>query len=189
MIQRLKKLFSEKSDPHKHLSVKIIDECSQSLPINPTKIIKKLLKHIPNEHLIGLDSITLMDNLKYKKHAKYKEAAGLYYSKYKTRPAYIEISIEHLCSYDPYVLRLIPFLGEKYLAEVLFHEIGHHYRHRTHGITKRENEDFADEYSKKYTRIFTRKVVYPWRYVLKPFVWAYKFAKKRGFLEDSETGK
>lgn len=143
-----------------HNSIKIINESSKSIPLNLEKIILKLLKVVPDEHLIGLESISLVDEFPEK---KYKNALGTYSQKYGLDKARIEISVEYLSSYKPYVLRLIPFLGKYYLARVLFHEIGHHYRHLRHGISKKENENFADQYEREmlgkvysYLRFFKR---------------------------------
>jgi hypothetical protein len=44
------------------------------------------------------------------------------------------------------MLRYFPIPGKIYLAGVLFHEIGHHFRHFTHGISEKDNEKFADQY-------------------------------------------
>jgi hypothetical protein len=185
MIQRLKNIFTAKSGPHKYLSVKIIDESSGSLPMDLSKAIRKLLRHLPNEHLIGLGSVTFMDDFDHKNDENLADAAGLYYRSYNMNPAYIELSISGIYGDAPYKMCLVPFVRKFWLAETLFHEIGHHYRHLTHGISKKENENFADQYQKK----FIKRVVYPWRYVLKPLVWAYKFTKKRGLIKDSEDSE
>jgi hypothetical protein len=61
------------------------------------------------------------------------------------------------------MLRYFPVHGKVYLAVVLYHEIGHHYRRFTHGISAKDNEKFADEYRDKiflkdfyYLRLFKK---------------------------------
>jgi hypothetical protein len=65
----------------------------------------------------------------------------------------------------PSIFFHLPFLAKFILAGVLYHEIGHHYHLRlTHGVTKNQREDFADEYRKK----MLRRTFYWWLLLLRP---------------------
>jgi len=153
-----------------------------------SKAIRKLLRHIPNEHLIGLSSITFMDDFDHKNDQNLVDAAGLYYRSYNMDPAYIELSISGIYGNPSSKRCLMPLIGRFYLAKILFHEIGHHYRHFTHGISQKENEKFANKYSKE----FTKKALRHWR-ILKPFkpliAWVRSYINKREYLEESESSK
>ncbi len=142
--------------------MKIIDKCLKKSPVDLEKKIRKLLKVIPEEDLVDLDSIILLDE----PQKKYMDAQGLYWEKYKLQPARVEIYIDNI--YGEYGFRkiLLPFGGSLLLAKVLFHELGHHYRHRTHGVSKRENENFAEQYKKKYIRKAFHNY---WYFFLRPF--------------------
>ncbi|MBT5470002.1 MAG: hypothetical protein HOK41_05320 [Nitrospina sp.] len=125
------------------------------------KVVRNLLEVIPNEHLVGIDSITLFDKPQQK---KYSDAQGMYWKKYELQPARIEIFLGNI--YGEYYFKkfLMPSRWKWKLAGVLYHEIGHHYRHFTHGINKKQNEDFAEKYKKEI-----RRKKYPYLvYLVKP---------------------
>ncbi|CCQ90510.1 hypothetical protein NITGR_300006 [Nitrospina gracilis 3/211] len=141
--------------------MKIINQYSRRLPFNIEKLTRKLLKAVPNEHLVGLDSITLMDEFQQN---KYKNALGLYRKKHGLQPARIEIALGNIYGTSPFILCLIPLAGKLLYAKVLFHEIGHHYQYFTHSVSKKEAEGFAENYGKRHTV----KAIKGWLYVLRP---------------------
>jgi hypothetical protein len=117
------------------------------IPLNFERIVVELLKVVPKEHLIDLESISIIDKFTLKKD---KGAWGIYKQKYGLEQARIEIAVEYLYNFKkPYMLRYFPLPGKIYLALVLYHEIGHHYRHFTHGVSEKDNEKFADQYRDK----------------------------------------
>ena len=142
-------------------SIEIINESSKFIPFNLTKAVRSLLKYIPNDHLIGLGSIVLLDG---QTSSKSKYSIGTYLN-YKQGPSKIELSISGIYGPKPFWPCLIPFVRKFMLAKVLFHEVGHHCRRIVQGKTKRKEENFAEKYSKKYVV----KALYYWFYFLKPF--------------------
>ena len=51
------------------------------------------------------------------------------------------------------------------LAAVLFHEIGHHYQYFTHGVSKKTEQNFANNYKKR----MLKKAFFWWRLIMLPF--------------------
>jgi len=45
------------------------------------------------------------------------------------------------------MIRYFPVPGKVFLAGVLFHEIGHHYKNFTHGVSEKDDEKFAEQYA------------------------------------------
>lgn len=139
------------------------NECSMQIPLNFERIVAELLKVVPNEHLIGLESISIIDKFTLKKD---KDNLGLYWPKYGLEKARIEIAVEYLYNFKkPYMLRYFPVPGKIYLAGVLFHEIGHHYRYFTYGVSKKDNEQFADQYANE----MLPKPFYYFPFFMKPY--------------------
>ena len=115
------------------------------IPLNFERIVVELLKVVPNEHLLGLGSISIIDKFTLKKD---KGAWGIYRPKYGLGKARIEIAVEYLYNFKKtYMLRYFPVPGKVYLAGVLFHEIGHHYKNFTHGVSEKDDEKFAEQYA------------------------------------------
>jgi hypothetical protein len=114
---------------------------------NVGRKIRSLLRVVPNEHLVGLDKIIIVDEIKDKKR---KRIGGLYHPRHDKQPCTIEIGFNSIYGGMPKVFFFLPLAAKFTLADTLYHEIGHHYHHKfVHGITKKRREDFADDYSKK----------------------------------------
>lgn len=129
---------------------------------NIDKTISNLLDIIPNEHLIGLEKIIVVDEIKYKKK---KNAAGSYSAKNGWDSAIIELSIKSIYKGMPRILFLLPFVAKFSLANVLFHEIGHHYHHKfKHRICKGKKEAFAEDYRKS----MLKRAFWGWKIILRP---------------------
>ena len=95
--------------------------------LNFDKMILKLLDIVPKEHLIGIEKIVIVDEIKLKKGRK---AAGAYKRKNGRDSAMVELSVKSIYKGMPRILFLLPFVAKFSLADVLFHEIGHHYHHK-----------------------------------------------------------
>ena len=132
-----------------------------AIPLNIEKLVKNLLKKVPSEHLIGLDVISIVDQVTHKKN---KLAGGLYWQKVGRDPALIEIAIEEIYGGMPRLCFFVPFIPKFMLANVLFHEIGHHFQQVTHGVSKQEREFFADNYKKH----MLKRAFWGWRLLLYP---------------------
>jgi len=121
------------------------------LDLDIETVIAKILEYIPKMDLIGLDHIAIHDlPEQWKKHLA--EARASYYEKQAVNSAYIELYLKrmfkHIKSVDSLKLMFpIQCVG---IAQTVFHEVGHHVeRTRSHGIKKREKEEYADSYAKK----------------------------------------
>ncbi|MCK4830405.1 hypothetical protein KA005_82570 [bacterium] len=111
------------------------------------KRIKKLILVIPKEHLIGLEKIIIVDQIEDKEK---REVGGIYRQKYNNKPSSIELGINSIYKRMPRILFFFPFVATFSLSDVLYHEIGHHYHANfTHGIKKKRQEDFVEDYSKR----------------------------------------
>jgi hypothetical protein len=120
--------------------MKIINLYKGNYPHNIEKMIKKLLHSVPEENLIGLHSIVIVNKSTQKKS---KDAAGLYVPKYKNELPRIEIAVDNVFFGLKRRYFLFPFIPKFILARVLYHEIGHHYQF-THVRMKKEfYEDYA----------------------------------------------
>ena len=111
------------------------------------KRIKKLISIIPKEHLIGLEKIIIVNHITDKKK---REVGGIYKQKYNGHSCSIQLGIESIYKGMPNVLFFFPFIATPLLADVLYHEIGHHYHVSFgHGIKNKKQEKLVEDYSKK----------------------------------------
>lgn len=125
-------------------------------PFNPEPMVKRMLDSVPRKYLVGLKCVVLTNtsglsrrrrkasfNSRKRKY-KLDQVRGLYHPAYRRNPAWIEIFVDKsLRSCERGWWRIIPYLGDQLLSEVLFHEIGHHI-HYTVRPEYREKEDVAD---------------------------------------------
>ena len=124
--------------------------------------IRELLDFIPNEHLVGLEKILVVDEIR---NNKAKNAAGIYNQKHGSEPATIEISVDSVYRKMPKLFFFLPFIAKFLLADVLYHEIGHHYHHNyKHGVKKNRREIFAENYRKE----MMKKAFRWWIFFLRP---------------------
>jgi hypothetical protein len=160
------------------VTVHVEKKYTTSVPFDVERRVRRLLKSVPADHLIGLDEITIVDRVT---HAKDKESGGLYWQRQGREPARIEIGISAVYRGVPRVVLYLPPVVDFILANVLYHEIGHHHQQSVHGIGKKAAEAFADKYRKE--RI--GKAFFWWLIILAPFSplihWLRRLAnKKRG---------
>ena len=146
--------------------------CNRFYVYYTNRVINKLFKYIPQNHLLGLEKIVISDFLS----GNYKNSAALYWRKNDSSPALIEISFYAVFHKKPIVLMLLPFVGKFLLASVLYHEIGHHYHHSLkHGVRKNKSEIFAENYKKE----MLKKAFWSWRIFLSPLAPFAKFMANR----------
>jgi hypothetical protein len=89
---------------------------------------------------------------------------GLYWHKKGRELARIEIALSAIYKGVPKIIFFFPFVAKFMLANVLFHEIGHHYQQYVHGITKKDEEYFAEKYKKQ----MLKQTFSSWRFLLLP---------------------
>ena len=159
-------------------------------------IVQRMLDSVPEKYLVGLQEVVITNasGLSRKQrrtvtksrrgNVRFDEAAGLYHPAFNGRPAWIEIFVDNtLRGWESEWWLRIPLIREGKLADVLFHEIGHHI-HLTCRPEYREKEDVADiwqvrlgrNYSRKRFRLMTGFVRFI-RFLLGPF-----FDRQRGKL-------
>lgn len=137
-------------------------------PVDAATIVRQLLTSVPDQHLRGLDCIVLTNlSGQPRRHRLGKttsrgrrvaqsRTAGLYHPRWTGQPLWIELYLDQIfCSYPRRALR-IPLIRNLAIADVLYHELGHHV-HLFIRPEYREKEDVADEWKKKFTTILIRR--------------------------------
>ena len=143
------------------MNIRIEKHYQARIPLAIEALIRKLLLKIPKEHLIGLGAIILVDQVT---HTRNKKSTGLYWQRKGQELAKIEIAVTAIYKGMPRFIFYLPFIAKFMLANVLYHEIGHHYQYSTHGITSKGGEDFADKYRKQ----MLKKEFFLWGLLLLP---------------------
>ncbi len=149
---------------------------SYDAPKNIVPIMNSLLDGVPEGFYIGLSEIQITDSstlsearrrAKTSERCRVGQARALYSPASKRGSARIEIFLDKVLNDLPLVLRRLNFFKELVLAEVLFHELGHHRQfHGEISLRKNRQEAFAEECSSRLLRrLFNRKYKF-----LKPFV-------------------
>ncbi|MBI4356237.1 MAG: hypothetical protein HY597_07335 [Candidatus Omnitrophica bacterium] len=121
--------------------------------------INQLLKVVPPDHLRDLDWILVVRTWKDKSVAS---ARGLHYERYGEGGPTIVLCVDAIFGPFARIFERLPLLPKMFLAEVLFHEIGHHHQRYLHGIQKSQREGDAKSYSKE----MFRKAFRPYRWQL-----------------------
>jgi hypothetical protein len=137
-------------------------------PLNVMAITQRLMKYVPPQYLHGLDRIVLTNSAALprklrrgkigsrKRKLKIDEIGGQYHPKTNNRPAWIDIFVDNLRPYEERAFRIIPYIRDFTLAEVLYHEIGHHI-HYTLRREHRERENVAEEWGQRLTNHYIGK--------------------------------
>jgi len=135
--------------------------------------VTKLLRCIPKEHLIGLNRVVIVNEIATKKG---EQIGGIYKRKDDDQPCLIELSMSVIFKGMPRILYFLPFIPDFTLADVLYHEIGHHYRERlTHGISKQRGEIFAENYRTEMLKKRFRR----WTFLFIPLAPLIKYLKNK----------
>jgi hypothetical protein len=158
------------------MPVKIqIDYKGPTYFMNIERILKRLFKAVPPEHIIGLEKIVVIDKFS----GGNANARGLYYAKDSKEQARIHIAFQTVFKGLPRFVGLLPLVSKILLGHVLYHEIGHHYHYTLKaGITKSKREKFSDDYAKKISRIKFRYWRFFFWWLAPIFKWLGKKLKK-----------
>ena len=97
-------------------AIRIENHCASRVPFDIERLIGRLLKRVPPEHLVGLSAIVLVDRATDARHPK---AAGLYSPQSGQRPAAIELALTAIYGNVPRVFLLLPFVPRFMLAGAL----------------------------------------------------------------------
>ncbi len=128
----------------------------------------RLLDAIPEKHISGLNVIQLTNSkglnrsqrrnkIKFKNHKVMSHAClGFYQQELQGQGAKIELFVDNILRSFPAIIQRIPFFQDLIMADVLYHEVGHHI-HKTSVPVHREREDVAEFWRKKLIGIYFRK--------------------------------
>lgn len=127
-----------------------------------------LVSSVPRRYHVGLRSIVLTNTAALTGHRKRRKVSssrgkfgserllGLHHPAGKRGQAWLELFVDNIFSgHPPYVLRL-GFFRKALLAEVLFHEWGHHI-HAMQRPEFRDGEDVADAWARRLGRRYFRR--------------------------------
>src|ERR1051326_235774 len=103
------------------------------------RTVERMVKSVPREHLIGLESIVLSESsfLTSKKlrvdgrTVPENKCLSFYHLATKDRKAWIELIVDNIGGEYPTWLRRAPLVRDLPLSKTLFHEIGHHIEARS----------------------------------------------------------
>lgn len=152
--------------------VKIEEIYSGNKPtINIYNIVKNLMKYVPEKYFGGLKKIIIKNNTHENKKSKDK-ILGSYFHQSRNNPAYIELYIDEIIdSKWPSILLFFPLIKYLLIANILYHEIGHHI-HRMHKKKYSNPEKEADDWHKELIHNFLEE----------RYIFVYPFYKKLKFL-------
>ena len=130
-------------------------------------IVEGLLGHVPNELYIGLGEIQLTDSSTLSRAGSRRatservpigQTKALYWPPSLGASARIDIYLDKVLNRVPSPLRRLNLLKEITIAEVLFHELGHHFQTQTkYRLRKSKQEVFAHQCSAMLLRRFIDK--------------------------------
>lgn len=166
-------------------------------PMDVRWVVSRLLDGTASRYKIGLSRVVLTnasglshDRRRQKTRSRGRkvvlaEARGAYHQQWQGDEAWVEIFVDNTLSGIPPGLLRLPPLRDSILAEVLFHEIGHHL-HATQSPEYREPEGVAERWRRRLWRQYAwRRYWYllPWFY---PIHLCVKAWKKVGKLHEAK---
>jgi hypothetical protein len=158
---------------------KIMNLYKGKFPRNIEKKVSRLLSHVPSECLVGLGEIVIVHRSAQKKKG---EALGLYIPANRKEAPRIELAVDNIYESTPKVVFYLPFLERFLLANVLFHEIGHHRQFIDPRMKKKKLEDHAESFARK----MIKKDFYWWIVILRPLFRLRKRIRRGKFPDAGE---
>jgi hypothetical protein len=148
-------------------------------PYDVERIVRVLLRYVPEEHLAGLDCIVLTNSTSTRKLRRGKtwsrsrkvrmvECLGFYHGRR------IELLVDNILESLPASFMRWRIMRESQFGRVLYHEIGH-YIHFTKRPEFREVEDVADEWGKRLMQGFVRRRYWYLRPFARPVRWGLNY--------------
>jgi hypothetical protein len=149
--------------------VEIVDAYSDfAAPCDARAGVAELLETVPPQHLNGLRYVRLTNAAALKgarkrgrswsrgRKVKHSEVAGLYHAAWQGQPACIELFVDQIFDGPPRWLLRWRLVRNLLLADVLFHELGHHI-HEVERPEHREREAVAEDWSRRLSRHYLRR--------------------------------
>ncbi len=112
-------------------------------------IVRDLLRALPPEHTAGLDYVTISGDPPLEDD---DDVLGQYYDRFETEAPGIVLYLATMRHEVPAPLRRFAITWKVLIAQTLYHEVGHHYQHFTHGIARDRQEDHAESYGDRWSR-------------------------------------
>ena len=140
--------------------VKIVAQYhNYSPPVEVYRSVRLLLKYVPDEYLVGLKLIVLTNSQEVRSQIRGKivsekdrirpgDCAGLY-SKGR-----VLLLLDQILGQYPEGFLLIPPFKTYVIAEILYHEIGHHIHRLEEPGYRMNKEAIADEWKEKLLQTF-----------------------------------
>ncbi len=129
------------------MPVRVTKAYQSHYPRDLVKMVKKILRRVPEQYLIGLDEVILVDKI-MRRHRR--DSAGIYVRKNYNETTHIEIAVTEAYRGIPKIAVWVPLLSKLALARILLHEIGHHNQTLSRTPTKRQIEEDANKFKKKH---------------------------------------
>ncbi len=139
-----------------------------SPPIDVSGVVSRLLTGSAARYQIGLATVVLTnasglshDRRRQKTWSRGRKvpiakSRGLYHQEWHGDPAWVEVFVDNTLKGIPLWLLRLPILQDAVVADVLFHEIGHHL-HATQAPEHREREDVAERWERRLWRQYARR--------------------------------
>ena len=133
------------------MRIKIVDSIElkvKKLNFNLVDSIENILQYVPKEDMFRLSCILVADLPVHKGIPGASQ--GAYFGERNKKGAHIELYFENIfpSSEDSDKFREMFVILQLSLSRTIFHEIGHHVQSiRTHGVTQKRSEEYADHYS------------------------------------------
>lgn len=148
-----------------------------------TRMVSELLAKVPSEHLAGLGVVRIVDVIPRQRN---EIARGLYSPAGPGRPeASVDIAIETILDEVPRWVRGLRLIQKLLLAQVLYHEIGHHHHWRMRHAIKRDQREVAAE---AYRKQQLSRATADWRRRFWPIIRPLRFVVRKSLqLIDSRV--
>ncbi len=163
--------------------LKININTSVNIKFQFPKYIKLILAIIPNDDVLGINEIAVVDSYSDKKCLS--DYLACYIPNVNGKDCLVEVCIGNLLKdYIPeYLFNDYPEIAALRLSRILAHEIGHHAHYfKRHKIRKKRHEKFADQYAEagyyNYYKYRTNKII-----------WSYRIASWNFFQFEKEDRK
>ena len=143
--------------------VKVVEQYhNYSPPIDVYGSVRLLLRFVPPEHLVGLHKVVLTNSeevgkrirgkiLSERQRIKPADCAGLYST------GRVLLLIDQIFQQYPELFLLVPPFKTYVIAEILYHEIGHHIHRLEQPGYRANREAVADQWKEQLLRGFLRQ--------------------------------